>query len=119
MEGDLIADPPVLDCEAIIRVPQYCLPDAVVKRSHAFFTFHDDGVRTPGHPVHGVIHHHVRRQDPVVLSRPFEVHMPPEVEEDRPMQRASCAFQKLCGWLHAVINRLFKSVHLSGLTPTA
>src|SRR5215469_2635405 len=41
MEGDFIADPPVLNCEAIIGVPQHRLADAMVKRPHAFFTFDD------------------------------------------------------------------------------
>ena len=91
MEGNLIADPPILYCEAIIGVPQYGLADAVVKRSYAFFPFDNGGVRTPAYPVHGMSHHHVGRQDLVVLPGAFQVHMPPEVEKHGPMQRLGCA----------------------------
>ncbi len=85
VEGDLVADAPVSNREPIVGVPQHRLADAVIKRENRLFPFDDGGVRAPGHPVYGVIHDHVGREDFLVLSRPFQVHMPPEVEEDGPM----------------------------------
>src|SRR5215469_16487959 len=79
MEGDLIADSPILHREAIVGMPQHCVTDTFVKRLHALFPFDDHRIRTPSYTVHWPIHHHVRRNDLVVLSRAFEVHMPPEI----------------------------------------
>jgi hypothetical protein len=54
---------------------------------------------------------HVRGEDFVVLACAFQMHMPPEIEEDGPMQWVRRPFQKVGGRLHAVIHSSLEMLH--------
>ena len=72
-------------------------------------------IGAPGDPVYRMVDHHVRRDDPVELPGPLQVHVPPEVEQHRPVQRVRRLVQQLRGGDHAVVDGLLEPVHI--LTP--
>src|SRR3954469_12659158 len=72
VEGDLVADAPVGDREAVVGVPQHGVSDAVVEGDHAVLALDDRRARAPGDAVYGVVDHHVRRDDLLELARALE-----------------------------------------------
>ena len=68
-------------------MPQHRLPDAVVEAFHAVLALDYRRVRTPGNTVYGVIDHHVAGCDVVVETRTLKVHVAPEVEQNRAVER--------------------------------
>ncbi len=115
MESDLIADSPVGDDKSIVGVPQHRLAHTVVEPAHAVFSLDDRRIGAPGHTVDGMLHCHVGREDPVVFPGTLQVHVSPEVQQDRPMQRDGRSLQQRRRGLHTVVHRLFESVHRAPL----
>src|SRR4029453_307695 len=69
------------------------------------------GIDAPGDAVDGVVDHHVGRDDALVLTGALEVHVAPEVEQHRSMERVRRAFQKFGRRIHAVVDGLLEAVH--------
>ena len=111
VEGDLVGDAPVADREPVVGMPQHRLADRVVEREHGFLPLDHRRVRTPGDPVDGLVDHHVRRDDALVLARALEMHVAPEVEQDRAAERLDRLLEQLGGRDHAVADGLFEPVH--------
>src|SRR5437763_14397487 len=98
-------------------MPQHRFAHAVVEREHAVLAGDDGGVGAPGDSVHRLIDHHVGRHDPLVVPGALEVHVAPEVEQHRSVQRLRSLLEELRGRDHAVIDRLLEVVHGIGLLP--
>ncbi len=111
VERQLVADAPVRDGEAVVGVPQHGVADHVVEGEHALLASDHRGVRPPGDPVLGLVDHHVGGREHVVLSRSLEVHMAPEVEQHRAVERLLGLLQERTSRLHAVVDRLLEPVH--------
>ena len=86
VESDLVRDAPVTDGDPVVGVPQHRFADRVVEGQNALFALDHRRVGAPGDPVDGVVDHHVRRDDPVEFACALQVHVPPPVEQDRPLQ---------------------------------
>ena len=87
VKGDLVADTPIADREAIVGVPQHGFADTVVKGEYALLAFDHRGIRAPGHSINRILDNHVGRENLLVLAGTFQMHVAPEVKQDGSVQR--------------------------------
>ena len=62
-------------------------------------------------PIDGLVDHHVGSHDPLVVAGALEMHVAPEVEQHRAMERLRRPLEELRGRIHAVVDGLLEPVH--------
>ena len=111
VEGDFVADAPVVHGQAVVGMPQHGFAHAVVEPQHPGLALNDHRVVAPGHAVNGVVHGHVRSQNAVVIAGAFQVHMAPKIQQDGAMQRVGGALHQRRRGQHAVVDSFLETVH--------